>query len=56
MTYCGIEDFEQVFEKKRALADAVDEYHNKNKSSKNSIALIQQRLSQIEHLASRAEK
>jgi hypothetical protein len=54
--YCGIDDFEKLFEKKRLIAEAIDEFRTKNKSTKQSIAKAQQRLQQIEQLAERSEK
>jgi hypothetical protein len=54
--YCGINDFEQLFEKKRLLGEAIEEFHGKNKLSKEEINKMQRRLFQIEHLAERADK
>jgi hypothetical protein len=54
--YFGIDEFEKLFEKKKLIVDAIQEYQSKNKDSKQSIEKAQQRLYQIEHLADRAEK
>ena len=54
--YCGFDDFEKVFEKKRMIGDAIGEFQGKNKAARQNIALMQQRIVQIEHLADRAEK
>ena len=54
--YCGFDDFEKVFEKKKMIGDAIGEFQGKNKATRQNIALMQQRISQIEHLAERADK
>ena len=54
--YCGIDDFEKIFEKKKLIAEAISEFKEKNKTSKNSISLMQQRIVQMEQMADRAEK
>jgi hypothetical protein len=54
--YYGIDEFEKLFEKKKLIVDAIDEYKSKNKDSKYNIVRAQQRLFQIEQLAERAEK
>ena len=46
-TYCGLDDFEKVFEKKKLIGEAIDEFHGKNKATRQNIALMQQRLVQI---------
>ena len=46
-TYCGLDDFEKVFEKKKLIGEAIDEFHGKNKVTKQNISLMQQRLVQI---------
>ena len=38
------------------IAEAISEFKEKNKTSKNSISLMQQRIVQMEQMADRAEK
>ena len=54
--FYGIDEFQKLFEKKKLVNDAISEYHDKNKMSKENIVKAQQRLVQIEQLADKAEK
>ena len=45
--FYGIDEFEKVFEKKKIIINAINEYHDKNKQSKYNIIKVQQRLYQI---------
>ncbi len=54
--YYDIDEFQKIYEKKRLLADAIHEYRQKNKYSKENILRAKQRIYQIQQLNDKATK